>query len=173
MDHMALSTDFYIVHSHWTHCIAKPDFSYGYKHGHNHLSIQLFQLTMSDKSLKPMWQDQMVVWVEVEGCCTWLYFVGFFFLFRHLWKQSFLCHSELKRYLANKTMQQWKKNYGKMTAEIKHIYSKLMQDPNTKIKTCSFHLHRYANSSEYPDHRPVLSCRLDAFSDNVYWNSCR
>ena len=25
-----------------------------------------------------------------------------------------------------------------------------------KIKTCSFHLYQYANSSEYPDHHSVL-----------------
>ena len=34
------------------------------------LALQLFQLTLSDQSLKPTQQDPMVVWVEVEGCCT-------------------------------------------------------------------------------------------------------
>ena len=29
-------------------------------------------------------------------------------------------------------------------------------------ETCSYHLHRYANSSEYPDHHSVLSRKLEA-----------
>ena len=50
-----------------------------------------------------------------------------------------------------------------MIPESKHIiHSTLMQTPSTKIETFSFHLHRYANSSEYPDHHWVLSRRLEA-----------
>ena len=44
-----------------------------HKHVYHHstmLGIQLFQLTLSDQSFKPTRQDRMVVWVEVEGCCT-------------------------------------------------------------------------------------------------------
>ena len=33
-------------------------------------SVQLFQLALSDQSFKPTQEDRMVVWVEVEGCCT-------------------------------------------------------------------------------------------------------
>ena len=49
-------------------------------------SLQLFQFTLSDQSFKLTRQDRMVVWVEVEGCCTCRIlmrcnvFEGFFFL---------------------------------------------------------------------------------------------
>ena len=59
-------------------------------------SIQLFQFTLSDQSFKLTRQDRMVVWVEVEGCCTCRIlmrcnvFEGFSFSFflslQHTWK---------------------------------------------------------------------------------------
>ena len=60
------------------------------------LHLQLFQLTLSDQSFKPMRQDRMVVWGEVEGCCTcqilmkYNGFVVFFFLFRHVNTKFFM-----------------------------------------------------------------------------------
>ena len=36
----------------------------------SHERIQLFQFTLSDQSFKLTRQDRMVLWVEVEGCCT-------------------------------------------------------------------------------------------------------
>ena len=49
-----------------------------------------------------------------------------------------------------------------MTHESKRIHYGHAQASRTKIKTRSFHLHIYANSSEYPDHHSVLSRRLEA-----------
>ena len=73
--------------------------------------IQLFQLTLSEQSLKPTRRDRMVVRVEVEGCCMYRIlmkyndFVGFFFLFRHVKTKFFHATVNLRGILAIKTMQ--------------------------------------------------------------------
>ena len=88
--------------------------------------------------------------------------------------------------LAIKTMQRWKKSYGKMTsntftprscrislrADVSYFLMleegnrgsarRLTQAPSTKIKSCNFYLHRYTNSIEYPDRHSVLSRRNEA-----------
>ena len=43
---------------------------HSYIDGVEGLYIQLLQLTLTDQSIKPTRKDGMVVWVEVEDCCT-------------------------------------------------------------------------------------------------------
>ena len=123
----------------------------------------------------------MAVWVEVEGCCTcrmlmeYNDLVYFFFPFRNVKIITifFFCDSDLKRnFSMHFKLCNGEGKLREMTSESKHIHSKLMQAPRTKIETFSFHLHRYTNSSEYPDHHSVLREGLKLRPDNVNWNSC-
>ena len=118
----------------------------------------------------------MVVWVELAGCCTCRILMKyFFFVFRHLETKFFHATVNQRGILAIKTMQRWKKGYGNMTHEskhIRHIHSTLMQALRTKTKPAV----SIFTDMQIPvnTQTTIWSCRvgLKLWSDNVNWNSC-
>ena len=138
----------------------------------NKKKIQLFQLTLSDQSLKPTRQDRMAVWVEVDGCCTcrilmkYNDFVSFFFLFRHVKTKFFYATVNLRGILAIKTMQLWKKE--KLPKNDCWEQTHSLHAPAGSCRLCDMQILVNTQTT-------IRSCRvgLRLWSDNVNWNSCK